>query len=106
MMTSALQRIVFRTGSRKAQFISSRFDLATLCLTSSASNGNRIARCGCDFIRHHGMPKPNANIRSVAPVRLSAGLMQGTARAYCDVRTVRELFQKQCVTLTVTESRK
>ena len=61
-MTSALQRIVFRTGSRKEQFISSHFDLATPCLTSSASNGNRIARRGCDFIGHHGMPKPNVSI--------------------------------------------
>gem|GEM_PF-2842067 len=103
MTTSDSQRIDFHTGCRKEQFISSRFDLRTPCLNTSGSNGNRIARRGCDLIRHHGMPKPNASITSVSLVLLSVGLMPVTARVFYDARIAPQLWLKRCVSLTASE---
>src|SRR6267154_5115560 len=102
--TSALPPIVSHTGSRKARFTSLPFDSPTLYLNIYARNGNRIARRGCDFIGHHGIPKPNVSIMSVSLVRWNAGLMWVTARVFCDVTTARQSLQKGCVTLMVTES--
>lgn len=97
--------MVFRTGSRKDQFISSRFDSPTLYLIIYASDGTLNARHGCDSIRHHGMQKSNANIAIVFQAQSSAGLMPGMAGVFCDVKTARQL-RKRCVTLMVIESRK
>ena len=52
------------------------------------------------------MPKRNVSITSVFLVRLNAGLMQVTVRVFCDVPIARQLLQKLCVTLMLTESRK